>query len=69
MHAEMHYSSASYAYAHSSAQIWADILSALQLAWPVDVVNNQAGDRAGETPSTHSAVQRGSGKHLVVLGI
>lgn len=37
---KMHYSSPSYAYAHSSAEVWADILSALQMAWPVDAANN-----------------------------
>lgn len=40
VHIKMHYSSPSYAYAHSSAEVWADILSALQMAWPVDAVNN-----------------------------
>lgn len=39
VHVKMHYSSPSYAYAHSLAEVWADILSALQMAWPVDTVN------------------------------
>lgn len=66
---KLHYSSPSYAYAHSSAEGWADILSALQMAWPLDAAHNYAGDRAGETPSKPIVVQRGRGKDPELLGI